>query len=123
MVRRPPGFTRTDTLCPYTTLFRSHRFLVFGQAAPLDLQLAALDVGAQSLFLEVGLLHRPVGEAAQQFGLRPAALVAARPQPDLVGEQLLPAPLPEANEHKTRPHPRRRPPELTALAPVHPSAE
>src|SRR3546814_10186961 len=25
MVRRPPGSTRTDTLCPYTTLFRSHR--------------------------------------------------------------------------------------------------
>src|SRR3546814_19476582 len=24
MVRRPPGSTRTDTRCPYTTLFRSH---------------------------------------------------------------------------------------------------
>src|SRR3546814_13289103 len=23
MIRRPPGATRTDTLCPYTTLFRS----------------------------------------------------------------------------------------------------
>src|SRR3546814_7693808 len=23
MIRRPPGFTRTDTLFPYTTLFRS----------------------------------------------------------------------------------------------------
>src|SRR3546814_16913628 len=23
MLRRPPGSTRTDTLCPYTTLFRS----------------------------------------------------------------------------------------------------
>src|SRR3546814_12562189 len=23
MIRRPPGSTRTDTLCPYTTLFRS----------------------------------------------------------------------------------------------------
>src|SRR3546814_15717889 len=23
MIRRPPGFTRTDTLLPYTTLFRS----------------------------------------------------------------------------------------------------
>src|SRR3546814_15791204 len=22
MIRRPPGSTRTDTLCPYTTLFR-----------------------------------------------------------------------------------------------------
>src|SRR3546814_7143208 len=25
MIRRPPGSTRTDTLFPYTTLFRSHR--------------------------------------------------------------------------------------------------
>src|SRR3546814_6539674 len=24
MIRRPPSSTRTDTLCPYTTLFRSH---------------------------------------------------------------------------------------------------
>src|SRR3546814_8526029 len=24
MIRRPPGSTRTDTLLPYTTLFRSH---------------------------------------------------------------------------------------------------
>src|SRR3546814_9205503 len=24
MIRRPPRSTRTDTLCPYTTLFRSH---------------------------------------------------------------------------------------------------
>src|SRR3546814_14860284 len=26
MIRRPPGSTRTYTLCPYTTLFRSWRF-------------------------------------------------------------------------------------------------
>src|SRR3546814_1957195 len=26
MIRRPPRSTRTDTLFPYTTLFRSHRF-------------------------------------------------------------------------------------------------
>src|SRR3546814_3518029 len=26
MIRRPPVSTRTDTLCPYTTLFRSARF-------------------------------------------------------------------------------------------------
>src|SRR3546814_10403884 len=25
MIRRPPRYTRTDTLCPYTTLFRSDR--------------------------------------------------------------------------------------------------
>src|SRR3546814_12841902 len=28
MIRRPPRFTRTDTLFPYTTLFRSHHALV-----------------------------------------------------------------------------------------------
>src|SRR3546814_7354163 len=27
MIRRPPRSTRTDTLFPYTTLFRSHRIL------------------------------------------------------------------------------------------------
>src|SRR3546814_17814731 len=32
MIRRPPGSTRTDTLFPYTTLFRSTRVaLVFAQ--------------------------------------------------------------------------------------------
>src|SRR3546814_18813854 len=39
MIRRPPRSTRTDTLFPYTTLFRSMRFAV----QPLDdLNLAAL---------------------------------------------------------------------------------
>src|SRR3546814_13220127 len=37
MVRRPPRSTRTDTLCPYTTLFRSGRseeaFRLFGRGA------------------------------------------------------------------------------------------
>src|SRR3546814_12349789 len=28
MIRRPPRSTRTDTLFPYTTLFRSHRLTV-----------------------------------------------------------------------------------------------
>src|SRR3546814_16820982 len=29
MIRRPPRSTRTDTLCPYTTLFRSHALVSF----------------------------------------------------------------------------------------------
>src|SRR3546814_11092746 len=29
MIRRPPRSTRTDTLVPYTTLFRSHRIAIF----------------------------------------------------------------------------------------------
>src|SRR3546814_6897797 len=31
MIRRPPRSTRTDTLFPYTTLFRSLQALAFGQ--------------------------------------------------------------------------------------------
>src|SRR3546814_4712451 len=30
MIRRPPRSTRTDTLFPYTTLFRSHRLRIGG---------------------------------------------------------------------------------------------
>src|SRR3546814_15165178 len=32
MIRRPPRSTRTDTLFPYTTLFRSHRLAERAQA-------------------------------------------------------------------------------------------
>src|SRR3546814_13516658 len=34
MIRRPPRSTRTDTLCPYTTLFRSDGVEVAGASAP-----------------------------------------------------------------------------------------
>src|SRR3546814_15938535 len=40
MIRRPPRSTRTDTLCPYTTLFRSSIQCVGGclrQAASLEI--------------------------------------------------------------------------------------
>src|SRR3546814_10630568 len=33
MIRRPPRSTRTDTLFPYTTLFRSHRPHALGEMA------------------------------------------------------------------------------------------
>src|SRR3546814_14801176 len=33
MIRQPPRSTRTDTLFPYTTLFRSRASLVFGNPA------------------------------------------------------------------------------------------
>src|SRR3546814_6272661 len=42
MIRRPPISTRTDTLFPYTTLFRSHR--VSGAAQLLEPGLLELDV-------------------------------------------------------------------------------
>src|SRR3546814_6350065 len=39
MIRRPPRSTRTDTLFPYTTLFRSH-------AIGFDIQYQLVQVGA-----------------------------------------------------------------------------
>src|SRR3546814_20899027 len=36
MIRRPPRSTRTDTLYPYTTLFRSQDFLEFHESGPLS---------------------------------------------------------------------------------------
>src|SRR3546814_4459992 len=62
MIRRPPRSTRTDTLFPYTTLFRSHR---------------RPDAGAD------GALHpRPAapagGTAALAAAGRPAAVVRGR---------------------------------------------
>src|SRR3546814_17472653 len=50
MIRRPPRSTRTDTLFPYTTLFRSH---LLAQPAPASLlalhQLAAPAVDRDKL--------------------------------------------------------------------------
>src|SRR3546814_9716079 len=38
MIRRPPRSTRTDTLFPYTTLFRSQHMAAVDQPLHLDLQ-------------------------------------------------------------------------------------
>src|SRR3546814_2400963 len=46
MIRRPPRSTRTDTLFPYTTLFRSHAVEGFRDH---DIELARLRVGQQLL--------------------------------------------------------------------------
>src|SRR3546814_14970723 len=51
MIGRPPRLKRTHTLCPYTTLFRSHE----GGAAPAEPLPAGADEGvAQSGEREVG---------------------------------------------------------------------
>src|SRR3546814_4610211 len=56
MIRRPPRSTRTDTLFPYTTLFRSHNdsncctpsWAIKGHAKPLLLAKARLGPGGRS---------------------------------------------------------------------------
>src|SRR3546814_19122722 len=54
MIRRPPRSTRTDTLFPYTTLFRSERLqgLAAARAAPY------LSGHVQSIFPQRIFLHR-----------------------------------------------------------------
>src|SRR3546814_10695712 len=42
MIRRPPGSTRTDTLFPYTTLFRSNRVTDVASPAPALTRLGAV---------------------------------------------------------------------------------
>src|SRR3546814_2983161 len=42
MIRRPPRSTRTDTLFPYTTLFRSKRVLTVGTDCALGKKYTAL---------------------------------------------------------------------------------
>ena len=39
------------------------------------------------LLFQIGLLHQPVRQPPQQVDMRSAALVAARPQPDVVGQE------------------------------------
>src|SRR3546814_17292521 len=57
MIRRPPRSTRTDTLFPYTTLFRSRysasdgelRFSMMAEDEPLDFTEANLDLAVRLL--------------------------------------------------------------------------
>src|SRR3546814_8814490 len=51
MIRRPPRSTRTDTLFPYTTLFRSHLVCV---AADFAIETDSDDLAALSVVAEAG---------------------------------------------------------------------
>src|SRR3546814_11368124 len=55
MIRRPPRSTRTDTLCPYTTLFRSLIYSVTGTLNMADLATRIADTPSGDLaLLEAG---------------------------------------------------------------------
>src|SRR3546814_3741848 len=56
MLRRPPRSTRTDTLFPYTTLFRSpdgHRGAVGAQHADAGVGVGHVDAGARERRIDV----------------------------------------------------------------------
>src|SRR3546814_17806974 len=85
MIRRPPRSTRTDTLCPYTTLFRSGRGAVDLDGRTADRASAATDrIGPRQVRLSGkhhrdARLHRPRDLGAVQ---RPRADGAQRPDRD-----------------------------------------
>src|SRR3546814_12631979 len=58
MLRQPPGSTRTDTLFPYTTLFRSVE--AGGRAQTGELR------GIEALFLQPRLQHTSLAPAADE---------------------------------------------------------
>src|SRR3546814_5316670 len=67
MIRRPPRSTRTDTLFPYTTLFRSrHRLQELGLAVehadggrPIELVAGeAVEVGVEVAHVDLAVHHR-----------------------------------------------------------------
>src|SRR3546814_11920238 len=64
MIPRPPRSTRTDTLFPYTTLFRSVlALLFFRQAEQLQEDLDRIDVGDVVLELAASLGRNGVDQA------------------------------------------------------------
>src|SRR3546814_61817 len=69
MIRRPPRSTRTDTLFPYTTLFRSAR----GEAAADhdDLHVRLLAIAAGDCAGAFGMLvnQRPAGQVEHEVAL------------------------------------------------------
>src|SRR3546814_11184224 len=71
MIRRPPRSTRTDTLFPYTTLFRSHDYGIglfdsearlLGQYAGLPLFTGGLDAGLRATIAKYGMENLKDGD-------------------------------------------------------------
>src|SRR3546814_11005389 len=94
MIRRPPRSTRTDTLFPYTTLFRSGRLRPHGRL----LQLRGYGLHPR---------HRDAGEIAVGHGPALCAdLAAPRTRPMVAGRASWPLPRPQPRlRHRNRPPP------------------
>src|SRR3546814_19296716 len=92
MIRRPPRSTRTDTLFPYTTLFRSRHLEVglveeFGVGKPRGehLAIAVDDSAAAVRRVDIGGADEDVGEFAVLAPAPEIFLVHARGKLDALG--------------------------------------
>src|SRR3546814_11238281 len=68
MIRRPPRSTRTDTLFPYTTLFRSPIFAVGGDRGQRRAAEIIIDLAREAV------IFRLAGEAAARSDRKVAAI-------------------------------------------------
>src|SRR3546814_8663751 len=71
MLRRPPRSTRTDTLFPYTTLFRSGRHPLFPRTRARSVAVGG-GAAAEGRPHHGGAAHRDLGTAARTEAVRPA---------------------------------------------------
>src|SRR3546814_13332099 len=76
MLRRPPRSTRTDTLFPYPTLFRSGRV---GNAYVVASETCALDIIGAEFVRDVEAGELVVLDESGVHSLRPFPLVSRRP--------------------------------------------
>src|SRR3546814_17343288 len=85
MIRRPPRSTRTDTLFPYTTLFRSLGAVHRGRAparcrlSALGVSRAAVVAGGRGTTRHLRGIRQPIRERLSPDAGLPAARGIARP--------------------------------------------
>src|SRR3546814_11102019 len=88
MIRRPPRSTRTDTLFPYTTLFRSHHAAVDRAVGNQCLDLRHGQAGENALLLVEDA--RRIGQEDDLLGLQHGGKFAGRDvRIDVVGLAIL----------------------------------
>src|SRR3546814_2088954 len=71
MIRRPPRATRTDTLFPYTTLFRSQILVIIGRHAFGKIAAGIVEPGAHRLRLVEDAAVAAVAIEEGEFGEYP----------------------------------------------------
>src|SRR3546814_10348322 len=88
MIRRPPRSTRTDTLFPYTTLFRSLANLLHEVARPFREEILKIEIGGRLVghFLDVGARGEGLVARAGEDG---AALAAIRLKRSESGDEVV----------------------------------